>query len=256
MRTKSEVRYIALVLLACLVLAWTASAATQATITTDQQHYSVGATMTIYGTGFSNHVLIELSVLTPSHSTEIVSGVTTDNQGSFTAQYTPADQQPGRYTITATDGANRATTATTEADSIGFNKGVYDKAVVSPTDTTGHWTTGNAGSNYVENQWAFYQYEATGVTSMLPSFDVTFNHFDSSKSAVFVDAFANFRACIDCADGTHPSGPSQGMLLDGDPPPLARAWPEHCRHLDYCRLARCHGPRGEPQRPPKRHHGH
>jgi hypothetical protein len=174
MRTKSEVRYIALVLLACLVLAWTVSAATQATITTDAKHYSVGATININGTGFTPHALISLSVLTPSHNTEIVPGVTTDTEGTFTAEYTPVDQEPGRYTITATDGANTAITATTEADSIGFNKGVYDKAVVSPADTTGHWTTGNAGSNYVENQWAFYQYEVTGVTSMLPSFDVTF----------------------------------------------------------------------------------
>ena len=50
------------------------------------------------------------------------SGVTADDSGAFTAQYLPADPiVPGRYKITATDKVNTATTASTEADAIGFD---------------------------------------------------------------------------------------------------------------------------------------
>jgi uncharacterized repeat protein (TIGR01451 family) len=229
MRTTSEARYIALVLLACLVLAWTASAATQATITTDAKHYSVGATINIVGTGFTPHVLISLWVLTPSHNTEIVPGVTTDTQGTFTAEYTPVDQEPGRYTITATDGANTAITATTEADSIGFNKGVYKKANTTYKGGQGSWTTGDAGSNYLENQWAFYQYQAAGFTSQIPDFDVQYNYHQANTNAIFIDAFANLRACVTAYTSNgkivQPNNclgtGSNGMLEDGlfAPPP-------------------------------------
>ena len=63
----------------------------------------------------------------------------------------------GAVKITASDVGNTATTAATEADAIGYNKGVYNKGSVAQNDATGHWTTGNAGKNYLENQWAYYQ---------------------------------------------------------------------------------------------------
>jgi hypothetical protein len=108
---------------------------------------------------------------------------------------------------------------------IGYSKGVYEKKTIAPGDTTGEWTTGNAGSFYLENQWAYYQYMVTGITTAtgVPSFDVTFNHFQSGTNAIFVDAFANFRACLNCTDSAKTTGPQgqQGMLLDGVPFPPA-----------------------------------
>ena len=201
----------------CLAVTFTLLAF-QAQITTDKQHYSIGEGMIISGTGFSPQVLITLSVLRPDHQTDLVPGVTTDTSGAFSATYTPP-LLSGRYNVTATDGANSAATATTAADAIGYNKGVYNKGTIAPNDTTGTWTTGNAGNNYLENQWAYYQYEVTGVGSTVPSFDVVFNHFQSNTSAIFVDALANFRACVDCSENSHTSGPQQGMLLDGVPYP-------------------------------------
>ena len=125
--------------------------------------------------------------------------------------------------------------AVTEADAaINYNKGVYNKADQTAAGGAGVWTTGNAGSNYLENQWAFYQYQVTGVTAAtgVPNFDIVFNHFQSGPNAVFVDAFANFKVCLDDATGsnparckdTNPSGPKQGMLLDGIPFPALADW--------------------------------
>src|SRR5215469_17211955 len=200
----------------------TAPAQSAATIAPSQKLYSVGETMVINGQGFSPNANIYLTVLRPDHLTDSVLPLPlTNGSGVFTASYTPP-LLPGRYRITATDGTNTAVTAVTEADAIGYNKGVYNKSATTPEDTTGNWTTGNAGSHYLENQWSFYQYEITGVGSTVPSFDVTFNHFQANTNAIFVDALADFRACIDCTDSSNTSGPSQGMLLDTDPlPPSA-----------------------------------
>ncbi|HEV2198429.1 MAG TPA: hypothetical protein VGR73_01310 [Bryobacteraceae bacterium] len=196
-----------------------------AQIATSQKTYSVGEGMVVNGTGFTPQVTITLTVERPDHLIDVVAGVTSDTTGAFTANYAPP-LEPGRYNFTATDGANSANTATTGADAVGYEKRVYDKAVFDPLDHTGHWTTGNAGSNYQEQQWAFYEYEVTGASTTLPSFDVTFNHFQSNTNAIFVDAFANFRACATgvvsgtgvttfCADNTD----SGGLLLDGSPHP-------------------------------------
>src|SRR5215469_13935044 len=200
----------------------TAPAQSAATIAPSQKLYSVGETMVINGQGFSPNANIYLTVLRPDHLTDsVLPQPLTNGSGVFTASYTPP-LLPGRYRITATDGTNTAVTAVTEADAIGYNKGVYNKSATAPEDTTGHWTTGDAGSHYLENQWSFYQYEITGVGSTVPSFDVVFNHFQANTNAIFVDAFADFRACIDCTDSSNTSGPSQGMLLDTDPlPPSA-----------------------------------
>src|SRR5215831_1570334 len=193
---------------------------TEATITTDQNKYSVGQGMKISGSGFTANALITVSVLRPDHATDMISPpVVTDGNGAFQATYTPP-LITGRYKITATDGANTATTASTEADAIGYNKQVYNKGAIAPNDNTGVWTSGNAGSNYLENQWAYYQYQVTGVTSGgVPDFDVSFNHFQTNTSAIFVDGFANFRVCLDCTDSSNTSGPQKGMLSDGVPFP-------------------------------------
>jgi hypothetical protein len=198
-----------------------------AAITTNKTKYAVGETMVISGTGFAANATITVSILRPDRVTDVRT-TTSNASGAFSLSYTPPPI-PGRYKITATDGSATANTAATEADAIGYNKGVYNK------DTTAHggpgdWTTGNAGSNYLENQWVFYQYQITGVTGTVPSFDVTFNHFQSNTNAIFIDAFANFRVCLDDADvaggctSTFTSGPKEGMLLDDVPfPPTSTA---------------------------------
>src|SRR5579864_987950 len=153
---------ICLLIVAAIFTATKSPAQTVATIVTSQKFYSVGETMTVLGKGFTPGVGIAISVLRPDHQTDVVNGTIADGTGSFSSNYTPP-LMPGRYKITATDGTNSATTATTEADSIGFNKAVYDKNDQTYAGGAGHWTTGNAGSNYLEGQWAFYQYEVTGV---------------------------------------------------------------------------------------------
>ncbi|HLW54852.1 MAG TPA: hypothetical protein VKW06_18600 [Candidatus Angelobacter sp.] len=218
---------ICLLIVAAIFTATKSPAQTVATIVTSQKFYSVGETMTVLGKGFTPGVGIAISVLRPDHQTDVVNGTIADGTGSFSSNYTPP-LMPGRYKITATDGTNSATTATTEADSIGFNKAVYDKNDQTYAGGAGHWTTGNAGSNYLEGQWAFYQYEVTGVTSRIPDFDVDFNHFQTATNAVFIDGFANFRACLSsttngvetnsCEDTTT-GGPTDGLLSDGNPFP-------------------------------------
>ncbi len=211
--------------------------AVTATVTTDKKLYSVGATMVVSGQGFTANSLINVSVLRPDHQSDFLPGIISDATGAFSAPYTPP-LIPGRYKITATDGGNSASTASTEADSIGYSKAVYNKGSFAPNDTTGVWTTGNAGSNYLENQWAYYQYQITGVPTIasactgteavcgVPSFDVDFNHHQSNTDAIFVDSLANFRVCVDC-DLTDPSqvytgnSPSQGLLLNGIPYPAS-----------------------------------
>jgi len=224
---------VALVIAALGYVASSTHAATQtATITTNKPHYAVGETMIVSGTGFAPSNVIALSVQTPDHLTENVPGVTSDSAGAFVASYTPSNPQPGRYKFTASDGATTANTATTQADAIAYNKGVYNKGTTAPNDATGTWTTGNAGSNYLENQWAYYQYQIAGIATGAtpPSLDVVFNHWQQNSNAVFIDAFANFRVCLDCdlTDPTHTdsSGPGQALLSNGNPYPVdaTTAW--------------------------------
>ena len=221
MDAKRVIRVSLLAILVCLALAWTLVGYSVATIATDQKMYSVGEVMTISGTGFSPQVLVSISVQRPDHQVDTMAPVTTDTSGAFKgAAYTPP-LEPGRYKFTATDGANTANTATTEADSLGYNKEGYVKGASAPEDTTGNWSSGDQGKNYLENQWTFDQYEITGIggATSVPDFDINFNHFQSATNAVFVDALANFRACVDCTDSTFTSGPNQGLLLDTVPLP-------------------------------------
>jgi hypothetical protein len=106
----------------------TVSADIQATITTDQNKYSVGQTMTISGAGFTPGDAIGITVLRPDKAIDYVWAdgvslpVVADANGTFTAKYLPSDPVvPGRYKITATDKVNTATTASTEADALGFS---------------------------------------------------------------------------------------------------------------------------------------
>src|SRR5262249_28380796 len=186
------VTYLAVMVLASATLL---SAQSSASIATDKNHYSVGETMTITGSGFSPNASVAISIDRPDKAVDYVTGVATDGSGAFSALYAPsAPAVPGRYKITASDGANSAKTASTEADAIGYNKAVYNKGTVAQNDTTGVWTSGNAGSNYRENQWSYYQYQIEGIGSDVPSFDVFFNHFQAKTPATFLTRFAHFPA--------------------------------------------------------------
>jgi hypothetical protein len=194
--------------------------ATEASISTNKTKYAVGEQMVISGIGFTPGGTVDMSVLRPDKAVEAWA-VAADATGAFSTLYTPTPPAPGRFKITATDGVNAGMTAATEADAIGYGKAVYNKYDTTYAGGAGHWTTGNAGSNYLENQWAFYQYQITGVTAgNVPSFDVVFNHFQSSSGAIFIDAFSNFRAVLDAPVATtNQSGPMEGLLLDGIPYP-------------------------------------
>src|SRR5579863_2718109 len=220
MKTKRAVKTVFLTLAVCAALVSMLVGYTTASITTDQKLYSVGQTMTVNGTGFSTNAQITLTVLRPDKITDYVTGVFTDGSGNFTATYTPSVLEPGRYMFTDTDGQNSANTASTEADAISYGKGVYNKGALVYNDTTGGWTTGNAGKNYTEDQWAYYQYNIAGVgnsAATTPSFDVTYDFFQSATHAAFVDAFANFRICIDC-DLSDPTDVGTGGLLNNGIP--------------------------------------
>src|SRR5262249_14892242 len=134
----------------------TAPAQSAATIAPSQKLYPVCETMFYNGAGFPPNANFYLTFLRPDHLTDSVLPLPlTSGPGVFTASYTPP-LLPGRYRITATDGTNTAVTAVTEADAIGYNKGVYNKSATAPEDTTAHWTTGNAGSHYLQHPRASY----------------------------------------------------------------------------------------------------
>src|ERR1051325_3553906 len=214
---------LAVLLVLVSVTAYVVHAVTQATISTNKNKYALGETMYISGSGFAPSSAIGFSVETPSGAVEYPAGTTADASGSFSnAPYTPAQPaHPGRYKITATDGSSSATSASTEADAIGYNKAIYKKGAVLPNnDTLGTWTTGNAGQNFIEGDWVFYEYQVTGVTSSTPDFDIYWDDFPGT--GVFIDAVNNLRACVDThCEGVATSGNTVGMLVDGGPTPPA-----------------------------------
>jgi len=68
------------------------------------------------------------------------------------------------------------------------------------------WTPGNAGNAYTEGSWVSYVYTIEGKNGPgpFPSFNVVNTHYDSSKQAIFVDAYTNFRYCVDVAGSCTP----------------------------------------------------
>ena len=94
-----------------------------------------------------------------------------------------------------------------------FASDVDDKGVYR-TDQS-RWTSGNAGNAYREGDWVYYTYAINDVTkSTIPTFNVVFNHYHSSSNSIFVDAFANFRYCVNCAE--LPDGTADGTA-GGEP---------------------------------------
>jgi hypothetical protein len=174
-------------------LAGIAHAESAPAIQTDQTKYSLGETMVISGAGFTPNGIVHIEVLRPDHEIDALGIRGTGASGTFQTTYTPP-MIPGRYKITATDGIDTAKTAATEADAVGYNKEVYNKDTTAIVLPTGKWTPGNAGKYYKEDQWAYYQYEITGIPgSDVPTFNVVFNHYQSNTNAIFIDAFCDFR---------------------------------------------------------------
>jgi len=186
-----------------------ANAQSAATIQTDKNKYSLGETMVISGSGFAPSGTVSIEVQLPGNNgLDTLEPVATGADGAFQTTYNPP-MIPGRYKITATDGIDTAKTAATEADAIGYGKGVYRKDTTAIVLPTGKWMTGNAGKYYKEDQWAYYQYEITGIPgSDVPTFNVIFNHYQPNTNAIFIDAFCDFRYAW-----------NTGMLPDNTPYP-------------------------------------
>ncbi len=181
-------------------------ATSTATISTDKTKYAVGETMVITGSGFTADGTVNIIVQEPGNAgTDILPPVSTDASGSFQTTYSPP-MIPGRYKITATDGANSALTAATEADAVGYDKSGYDKG-------TSSWGTGQQ-SGYAENDWVQYQYTVTGITGTVPSFNVMFD--EAVGGRIFIDALSNFRVAVD-----KPYVAANSVLPDGTPEPPA-----------------------------------
>lgn len=201
------------------------------TLTTDKEFYAPDETVHVSGSGFDNLSNILIKVIRPDGS--VVTGDGSNgtwptsydtvypNSGSIQYFYVLSGL-PGDYSVQAIDPESLAVLASvTFQDAIGYNKGVYR------TDQ-GKWTAGNAGSAYQENEWAFYQYQITGInltsaTTNVPNFNVVFNHYQVGSNAIFIDAFTNFRACLDSCGGL-----VGGLLPDGTnrPPTSTAVWKE------------------------------
>src|SRR3989304_7394214 len=178
------------------------------TVTTDKDVYTPGETVVISGSGLPANTKLVVQINRPGGSD--MYPVRSDSSGAFTLNYklTPHRSEDSVYTVLVIEpktGTVLASTSFSDPPGIGYEKGVYR------TDQ-GKWTTGNAGSAYLEGDWAFYTYAVTGVnTGNVPSFNVNFNFYQSSSNAVFIDAFTNFRYCWDCPalpDGTSHPGTS------------------------------------------------
>ena len=82
---------------------------------------------------------------------------------------------------------------------ISYAKGVY-------RSSQNDWTTGQAGNEYQEGDWVSYRYDVTSTLAQpVPSFLVGNTHYDSSKDAVFIDAYSNFRYCVDNSTNSCPA---------------------------------------------------
>ncbi|HEX6279907.1 MAG TPA: hypothetical protein VFZ49_07810, partial [Pyrinomonadaceae bacterium] len=210
-------------------------------VTTDQGEYAPGQIVQISGSGFAPNELVTLQIVhvdtnsfalkdefslnSYDHHGHDPWQVMVGADGTFASSWLVEDNSYGKTLLltadqpaTETHGALHA--EVTFLDAIGFNKGVYNKDDFPP-DSTGDWTTGNAGSHYEEGQWVYYQYQVAGIGAgnPTPDFDIKFNHYQSNVNAIFIDAFANFRACVDCEEDSFTSGPKEGMLLDDVPYP-------------------------------------
>jgi hypothetical protein len=83
-----------------------------ARIWTDKEDYGPGETVYIFGSGFKSLANVTVTVERPDGVVDKVYALT-DNSGGFSCTY-QLDGIAGTYTVTATDGANKATTTFTD----------------------------------------------------------------------------------------------------------------------------------------------
>jgi hypothetical protein len=263
MRKLSVIAILALVASALMLVlngGWGTStvADTIATITTDQAKYSLGESMTITGADFTPSGPVDITVLRPDHETDTLPTVTADSLGEFSTVYNPPII-PGRYKITATDGANTAKTAATEADAIGNdisqcqNGGVGDplqpcsESAPYPAPT-GYGYEGNANANGQNSHWSEgdfvpirivgTQYPA-GAGNIQFSIDVTkggkhaydyIGSFDSTETTgdSTLHHFNHNNPVSDIISGADPTAPDSTGLIPADPSLAVGAYPTVC----------------------------
>jgi hypothetical protein len=193
-KAKSILKAAGLLLAAGLTVATLLATYTGTQITTDRNKYGVGETMIVSGSGYTPGQSVSISVLRPDHATDYVSGVIADATGNFSAEYVPSlPLVPGRYKITATDGTNSATTASTEADAAAADidqcrngSATNPVSCVDGGGSTG-WVNGNVGSSqghFVEGYSIPYRMKFTGVTQGTWTVDIGYDVEHSSKHAI------------------------------------------------------------------------
>jgi len=103
---------LALLMLSVAFFAFKLAYAQEAYVWTDKEDYAPEETVTIYGAGFTPYSTVTVSLTRPDgHINQW--NVAADEYGSFTTTY-QLDGIAGTYTVTATDGANKATTTFTD----------------------------------------------------------------------------------------------------------------------------------------------
>ncbi len=138
-----------------------------AIVSTDQHHYSGGATATISGTGFISGTTITIYIQRPDSNVDILI-TQSDGSGSFSVNYTTPTIN-GIYQVDATDGTNAGSThfSTADAEAQTLDQCRNGGVNKTPVNCTGSaWSNGNAGaqdSHYVEGGSIIYRAIFTGL---------------------------------------------------------------------------------------------
>jgi len=144
---------LSIVVIALLMLSMTfvgpLTHAAEATIWTDKEDYEYYETVTIFGTGFQALVDINVTIVKPDETSDIVYAVS-DDVGNFTCTY-QLNGIIGTYTVTATDGTNTATTTFTES-------AITPELWGYTLEPSPKWTKGDV-KGYYECEWVPYKIE-------------------------------------------------------------------------------------------------
>lgn len=99
--------------------------------------------------------------------------------------------------------------------------GISSERFLGYNKQKGKWTTGNLGKDYVEGDYVSYQLRIDNSSKIwgLPEFNISFNFFQPSSGAVYVDGF-------DTSDGTGFQWSIEDFLPDGVPIP-GSGWGTH-----------------------------
>lgn len=122
-------------------------------IWTDKPDYASWETVTIFGSGFNPNTNINLIITRPDSVVDTGSTMS-DISGNFTYYYV-LNGIAGTYTVTATDGANSASTTFTE-------KAITPKLWGYTLEPHPDWTHGDV-KGYYECEWVPYKIEVTST---------------------------------------------------------------------------------------------